>query len=124
MNLKICKSCLTTYSSNRDRKAFPATFVTSDRGTKRSASTVNQLVQPEITTVFCRARPRNAVSTTSSGGLNSAHRRSIDLRRFEKVCFCHTRTKRHHMNSMQPVLFRSASENDNTNAFVAAYVAM
>ena len=37
------------------------------RGTNRSASTTNQLAQPEITRLFLRFNARRAVSTTSSG---------------------------------------------------------
>src|SRR6185436_1419504 len=57
---------LQDYSSNLDRNAFAATFVTVERGTKRSASTTNQLVQPETTMVFFRSSPRSAASTTCS----------------------------------------------------------
>src|SRR5690242_15830043 len=43
--------------SKRERSAFAATFVTTDLGTTRSASTTNQLAQPEITTFLPRASP-------------------------------------------------------------------
>src|SRR5688500_18533924 len=56
-----------SHSSNCERRALPAILVTNERGTKRSASTANQLVQPEITLGFCWRNPRSAVSTTSSG---------------------------------------------------------
>src|SRR6185369_5109389 len=38
--------------------------------------------------------------------LNRAHRRSLQLCSVKKVCLSNTRTQRHHMNSVQPILFR------------------
>src|SRR4029079_9929496 len=61
------RHCCLPYSSKRERKALPATLVTNEREKKRSASTVNQLVHPEMTVGFSRGNARSAVSTTSSG---------------------------------------------------------
>ena len=113
-----------TYSSNRDLKAFPATRLTIERGTKRSASTTNKLVQPEITTVFFRSNARKAVSTTSSGlCIVRIGGRSIPDASKKLVSV----TPGHNAITLIPCRrFSSAiaSENDSTNALEAAYVAM
>src|SRR5215208_3622256 len=108
------------HSSNRERNALPATLVTNERGTKRSASTVNQLVQPEITVLLCLFNAVRAVSTTSSavctvriGG------RSIPATWKKLVSV----TPGHNAITWIPCArfsSHNASENESTKAFVAA----
>src|SRR6266403_4535914 len=59
-------SSVGNYSPYLGRSALPATLITTERGRKRSASTMSRLVQPETTLLFCRASPRRAAATTSS----------------------------------------------------------
>src|ERR1700730_13435200 len=49
-----------------DLNIVPALRKTRDRRARRSVSTMNKFVQPEITELFPRANARNATSTTSS----------------------------------------------------------
>src|SRR6266403_3908744 len=62
-------SCVGSYYFPPDllRRAIPATRKTSERGARRSLSTIMKLLQPEITELLPRARARRAVSTTASG---------------------------------------------------------
>src|SRR6185503_4420898 len=114
------RHCCLPYSSKRERKALPATLVTNERGKNRSASTVRKLVHPEMTVGFSRGNARNAVSTTSSGVcIVRIGGRSIPAasKKFVSV------TPGHNAITWTPCTrfsSHNASENDSTNAFVAA----
>src|SRR6185503_7817210 len=119
-----CSDPHLSFSPKLLRIILPATLTTTDRGTKRSASTITRLLKPDTTCPLPRPSAFIAVSTTSS---------AVWAARAGGLCPCAASKKLvsvtpgHKANTSMPYgRFSSqmASENESTKAFVAAYVAI
>src|SRR5437773_3802134 len=102
------------------RNMRPAARTTNERGTKRSASTIKRFAHPETMLLLRAANPLSAVSTTSSGvcddragGLcpRAASKKFVSVTPGQSAI---TVTPKERFSS------HNASENDSTNALVAA----